>query len=288
MSASWEHGSSVRQILGDRIALDCGGEGEAALIFLHGGGAGRGDWRRQLEHFAARFQVLACDLPGHGESSTPGSEENASIEHLAAVTVDLMKQLARPRNILIGHSMGCWVALEAYRQRPSAVTGLVLIECTRFPEGAAREQLLQQIREAGGKNVLLAQYRNMFLPGTASEQVTACLERVEALSGPFIEKLILSTIEWDRAHMAETLHSFQPPLLLLQSTYVDAQGTRRSLCEPRESPWLQFGASHARHVDVEIIEHAGHFPHLDEPEIVNAAIECFARRILPPQASSGP
>lgn len=288
MSASWEGGSGVRQILDDRIGLDCCGEGEAALVFLHGGGAGRSDWRRQLEHFAAKFQVLACDLPGHGESSTPGSEEHASIEYFGAITVELMKRLARPRNILIGHSMGCWVALEAYRQHSSAVAGLVLIECTRFPEGAPRAQLLRRIHEAGGKNVLLAQYPNMFLPGTAAEQVAACLERVEAMSAPLIEQIIVSTIEWDQAHMAETLRSLQAPLLLLQSTCLDEQGSRHYLSQARESSWVQFAASHARHADVEIIERAGHFPHLDRPEMVNAAIERFAGRILPRQACSGP
>lgn len=288
MSSSPELSAGARQILGDRIALDCGGEGDTALVFLHGGGAGRGDWRRQLEHFAAGFQVLACDLPGHGESSTPGAEGHASIEYLAAITVELVKQLARPRNILIGHSMGCWVALEAYRQYSSAVAGLVLIECTRFPAGAARGRLLQRIRAAGGKNVLLAQYRNMFLPDMAPERVAACIERVEAVSGPFIERLIVSTIEWDRAHMAETLRSLQAPLLLLQSTHVDGKGTRHPLSQPSESPWVQFAAGQARFADVRIIEDAGHFPHLDRPEIVSAAIERFARRILRPQAGSGP
>lgn len=288
MSAPRKHDSHIRQILGDRISLDCGGEGEAALVFLHGGGAGRSDWRRQLEHFAPRFQVLACDLPGHGESTTPEPEEHASIEHLAASMVELTRRLGRPRNVLIGHSMGCWVALEAYRQHPAAVAGLVLIECTRFPEGAARERLLQGIREAGGKNVLLAQYRNMFLPETAPERVAACIERVAALSGPFIERLIMSTIEWDRAHMAKTLRSLQVPVLILQSTHVDDAGIRRPLLLAHESLWIQLVTSHARNVDVEIIGHAGHFPHLDQPEIVNAAIERFTRRIFPPQAYSGP
>ena len=287
MSSIGERISDVRQVLGDRIALDCGGEGETALVFLHGGGAGRGDWRRQLEHFAPGYHVLACDLPGHGESSTPVSREHASIEHLAAITVELTKQLARPRYVLVGHSMGCWVALEAYRQHPACIAGLVLIECTRFPEGAARGQLLRRIREAGGRNVLLAQYRNMFLPDAAAEHVAACLERVAALSAPFIEELIVSTIEWDRAHMAETLRRLEIPLLLLQSTCVDGEGARHSLSQPRECPWIQFAASQARYVDVEIIEHAGHFPHLDRPEAVNTAIEAFARRITAPHASSG-
>lgn len=288
MSRSGEGRSGVRQIIDDQIALDCRGAGEAALVFLHGGGAGRSDWRRQLEHFAAKFQVLACDLPGHGGSSTPGSEDHASIEYFGAITVELMKRLARPQNILIGHSMGCWVALEAYRQHSSVVAGLVLIECTRFPEGVSREQLLRRIHEAGGKNMLLAQYPNMFLPGTTPELVAACLERVEALSATFIEKVIVSTIEWDRAHMAETLRSLRIPILLLQSTCVDQEGTRRPLSQPRESAWLEFAASHAPCVDVQIVQRAGHFPHLDRPEIVNTAIERFARRIFPQQAGSGP
>lgn len=157
---------------------------------------------------------------------------------------------------------------------------MVLIECTRFPEGTGRENLLQRIRQTGGKNLLLSQYAHMFLPGANPDRVAACLKRVQSVSAPFIEQLMVSTIAWDQEHMVETLRSLQVPLLLLQSTGTDRQGRRCPLSKVSDSPWVRFAASHVPDLQAELIEHAGHFPHLDQPQATSASIERFMTQVF--------
>jgi pimeloyl-ACP methyl ester carboxylesterase len=177
--------------------------------------------------------------------------------------------------------MGCWVALEVYRQDPTKVSGIVLIECTRFPaEPEARDALLANVRRVGGKELLARLYPDMFLPQTELARVAFCLQRVAGLSPPFIEKLIVSSIQWDAEHMAETLHSLEVPLLILQSTGVDDSGRRRPLASLRDSDWVQFAQRCAPYPQVQLIANAGHFPHVDQPQPVNGAIDGFLSALL--------
>jgi len=269
------------EILGCRVAVEVAGKGSSALIFLHGGGAGRTDWAAQLEHFQTPFRVVACDLPGHGASSTPASPADATQGYLAATTVELTRRHGGAANVLVGHSMGCWVALEAYRQDPSKVAAIILIECVRFPEEpAARDALVANVRRRGGKTLLEQQYQDMFLPQTDPARVAYCLERVAHLFAPFIENIILSSIAWDGEHMLETLGSLEVPLLILQSTVVDESGRRRPLRSLQDSDWVRFVERCAPTAEARLIENAGHFPQVDQPQAVNAAIEAFVAHAL--------
>jgi pimeloyl-ACP methyl ester carboxylesterase len=273
--------SLFEEILGCRLAVEVAGEGRPALVFLHGGGAGRSDWAAQLEHFQTAFRVVACDLPGHGASSTPVWPADAKQSYLAAATVELARRHGGAANVLVGHSMGCWVALEAYRQDPARVAAIVLIECARFPEEpAARDALVANVRRRGGKTLLELQYPDMFLPQTDPGRVAYCLERVARLSAPFIENVILSSIAWDGEHMSETLRSLEVPLLILQSMEVGESGRRRPLRSLQDSDWVRFVERCAPTAEARLIENAGHFPQVDQPQAVNAAIEAFVARVL--------
>jgi len=271
--------SMFEDILGCRLAVDVAGEGCPVLIFLHGGGASRSDWAAQLQHFQSAFRVIACDFPGHGASSTPVLPADA-IHYFAAALLELISRRGGPANVLVGHSMGCWVALEAYRQDPSRVAAIVLIECARFPEDPdARDALIANVRRIGGKTLLALHYPDMFLPQTESARVAYCLERLESLSAPFIESVILSAIAWDGVHMSETLRSLEVPLLILQSTGVNASGRRGPLQSLEDSDWVRFVKRCAPTVEAHLIQNAGHFPQFDQPQAVNAAIEAFIARI---------
>lgn len=101
--------------------------GEApALLFLHGltdSGAG---WLRAVEHWSARFAIVAPDQRGHGESPrfTAAQLEWHPGEVMVEDAVHLLSQLDRP--VVVGHSLGGAVALTAAVRRPELVRALVL------------------------------------------------------------------------------------------------------------------------------------------------------------------
>lgn len=108
------------------ISYEVHGTGKPALVFIHGWSCDRGYWEGQLEAFSREFQVVAVDLGGHGESGL-GREAwtiGAFGEDVAAV----VEKLGLERIILIGHSMGGDVIVEAARRLPGRVEGLVWID----------------------------------------------------------------------------------------------------------------------------------------------------------------
>lgn len=91
------------------------------LLFLHGVGGGRAAWDRQLPYFAARgYRALAWDQPGYG-----GTEpvEPYDMEQLATA---LKRSIGSEPAILVGHSMGGFIAQEVYARFPECVRALVL------------------------------------------------------------------------------------------------------------------------------------------------------------------
>ena len=90
--------------------------GRPPIVFVHGFGCGRADWDAQVAYFSPRHQTVAVDLRGHGDS--PGSADLCSIERYGADVAEVMRALDLPRAVLVGHSMGCRVVIEAALQAP--------------------------------------------------------------------------------------------------------------------------------------------------------------------------
>ena len=95
------------------------------VVLLHGAAMDHSVFRFQTRWLAHRgFTALAPDLPGHGRSA---GEPSASIEEYAGWTLSLLDALGVDRAILIGHSMGSFVALAVAGKAPVRVDKLVLI-----------------------------------------------------------------------------------------------------------------------------------------------------------------
>lgn len=105
--------TTVRSADGVPIRFETMGMGEPALVFIHGWNCDRGYWRAQMEHFAQRHRVVAIDLAGHGASGDNRSDWSMAAfgEDVAAV----VRSLELDQVVLVGHSMGGPVSIEATR-----------------------------------------------------------------------------------------------------------------------------------------------------------------------------
>lgn len=93
----------------------------STLLFLHGVGGGHAAWDRQIPYFNARgHRALAWDQPGYGDAPLVEPYD------FAQVAAALKRQIGDEPVVLVGHSMGGFVAQEAYARFPALIRGLVL------------------------------------------------------------------------------------------------------------------------------------------------------------------
>src|SRR5271165_2311662 len=114
------------------------GQGDTALIFLHGWCGDREYWKHQVEVFAADYRVVALDQAGHGES---GKDRQAwTADGLAGDVEAVRKALGLKRVILVGHSMGGLVALLAAKRMPGTVVAVIGIDTLQNAESKPPEE----------------------------------------------------------------------------------------------------------------------------------------------------
>jgi len=246
-------------------------------VFVHGFLCSHEDWRKQIRFFSRSHEVVACDLRGHG--STPGRPQECSIEHYGGDVAALVANFEFPKAILVGHSMGCRVVLEAARLIPDRIAGIVLLDGSRFGTGdpaAAEAAAAAQIAQAGYATWAEELFRQMFFESTpASERLVARAVRQSAEIGA---ALWPRSARWDAGTLETALAALRAPVLAIQTTTRDAQtGKRGPLRAGQSTPWLELLKTKLKDVRTEILPGLGHFPQLEAPERVNRLIAEFCR-----------
>ncbi|MHA6686028.1 alpha/beta fold hydrolase [Mesorhizobium sp. A556] len=111
------HEEAVLSIDGRQIAYTVHGRRSAALVFIHGWCGNQSFWRYQTEALEAGRMLVTIDLAGSGMSSASSgpTRESTSIDGLGSDVVKVADHLGLEDIVLVGHSMGGPVALEAAR-----------------------------------------------------------------------------------------------------------------------------------------------------------------------------
>jgi pimeloyl-ACP methyl ester carboxylesterase len=105
-------------------------EGRPSLLFIHGAAAGSAIWSMVLARVARQAHAVAIDLPGHGPSEV--GDGPLTMERYRDAVGGLAGTLCLGPSVLVGHSIGALVALEAALAWPDKVRALVL--CAAAPK----------------------------------------------------------------------------------------------------------------------------------------------------------
>ena len=112
---------------GETCSYRLSGAGEVTIVLVHGGLCDRTYWTFQTEMLSESYRVLAMDLVGHGDSSK--TRTDWSIAGLGSDVAAVILDAGVSRAILVGHSIGALVVLEAARQLPKDnVLGVVVVD----------------------------------------------------------------------------------------------------------------------------------------------------------------
>jgi pimeloyl-ACP methyl ester carboxylesterase len=250
------------------------GSGAPPLVFVHGFACDHTDWSAQVETLAARHAVLACDLRGHGQ--TPGDPSECSIATYGADVAALVEERQLANAVLVGHSLGCRVVLEAFRVGPARIAGIVLVEGSRMGTGdpaQAEEAMRTAIEFVGFPAFAEALFNQMFL--RPSTDATRIVGRAKRLPGAIGAALFPSMVRWDAASMEQVLGSVRVPLMVVQSTTINTDRKRVPLRAGETTPWLDLVRRLVPHSRIEVILGVGHFPQIEASARVNALLAEF-------------
>ncbi len=164
-----EDGVAVSQD-GTTIAFSVYGEGEPALIFVHGWCCNRSVWKNQVPYFEKEYKVVTLDLAGHGAS---GPERDVySMEAFGEDVAAVVRQIQASQVVLIGHSMSGIVIIEAAEIIPDKVLALIGIDTMQdFEETYTPEQIEEHLKPFRDdfKTTVDSFVRGMFVEGTDPE-----------------------------------------------------------------------------------------------------------------------
>lgn len=96
----------------------------STLVMIHGAGGSSEIWKGPIYSLDEEMNVLALDLPGHGETDGRGYP---TISEYAQWLGEILKTLFERPVFLMGHSMGGAIAQEAAIQYPDILKGIILV-----------------------------------------------------------------------------------------------------------------------------------------------------------------
>ena len=245
-----------------KLAAFLAGDGPP-LLFLHGG-----DYVAQnrpfLDLLARHFRVIAPRHPGFG--NTPRPAWFRSVHDIAYLYLDLLQRLGLSDIVLAGSSFGGWVALELAVRSEARLARLVLIDALGVKFGGREERDIADIYALPEDEVLRRSFADpqRAAPDYAQLDDNALLaiardREATALYGwkPYMHNPAL--VHW--------LHRIACPALVLW-------GDRDGIVAPSYGERLAAALPNAR---FEQVPGAAHYPQIEHPEAVAAAIERFAR-----------
>jgi len=243
---------------GVEISFDVHGAGEPAVVLVHGWSCDRSYWQGQVESLARHHQTITIDPAGHGDSGS--GRRDWTIEAFGLDVAAVVSHLDLRQVVLVGHSMGGDVILEAARQLPDRIRGIVWVDTY---SQLARFSTLQQVRTR------MAAFETDFAQATR--------HFVRCMFAPNADAALVERVATDMA-------SAPPEVALpaMESTWTfgsKVPGILRGLGIPiaainAEEPASDLKSMHEYGIDVTCMPGVGHFLMMEQPERFN---ECLLK-----------
>lgn len=258
------------KVNGIQVAYADKGKG-SCLLLVHGFPLSRGVWSKQVEVFKSSYRVIAPDLRGFGESAA--TDGPVTMNRFAEDLHALVEHLGAGPALLVGHSMGGYVALAFARAFPECVRGLVLVGTKAGRDTAeaavARRALAERVRVEGPSVVVDAMAPKMLSEGNSDRTMAAAVRGFMTPANPEgLRGALLGMAE--RPDARSWLETMQMPVLVIA-------GLEDAIIPPRES---QAMAKAIHGAQLRLIPEAGHLVAFEQPEAFNAALWDWPERML--------
>jgi pyruvate dehydrogenase E2 component (dihydrolipoamide acetyltransferase) len=249
-------------VRGLRIRYLRSGEGEPALVLLHGFGGDLNNWLFNTEVLAEKRTVYALDLPGHGGSTKLAGGFKDLVDALAG----FLDALGVGRAHFAAHSLGGAVALQYALDNPDRVESLVLIDSAALGT-EINADYIDGFLEAGKRRELKDVLKLLFAdPELVTRQMVDDVLRYKRLDGvqEALQALANELFPGGRQSvlLAPRLGEVRAPVLVIWGAADRVLPVAHAQGLPRD-------------VRVEVLDEQGHSPHLEAANEVNRLIGTF-------------
>lgn len=267
-----------------------GDDDRPVVLLIHGIAGSSKTWEATLPLLAAGYRIIAPDLLGHGESAKP--EGDYSLGAYASGLRDLLAILGVDKATLVGHSLGGGIAMQLAYQHPECCERLILIDSGGL---GTEVNWLLRLMALPGAELVAPLFFPRFVRGWGDALGRFAERRgLQWARGGESWRSYASLIDTDnRQAFVRTVRGVIAPggqsvsandrlYLLEQVPTMIVWGRRDGI--------IPVSHAHAAHEAIpqsrlEIIEGAGHFPHVEEPALVASLLMDFLDTTEPARLS---
>lgn len=121
------------------------------LILIHGVGLKLESWNAQIQYLKKYFDVIAIDLPGHGESEILESRD-INIDLYSEAIKSFTDEIIQKKFIIMGHSLGALIALDYIKKYKDDCYGLIALNCIYQRDNEAMNALKNRLTNSFSEN----------------------------------------------------------------------------------------------------------------------------------------
>jgi pimeloyl-ACP methyl ester carboxylesterase len=253
------------------------GSGEGSpVIFVHGLAGQWQNWLENIPRIAQERRVIAPDLPGHGVSEAP--REKISISGCGRIVHALAERLGIERAMVVGNSMGGFVASEVAIQFPDFVERLVLVSAAGISSASVSRAPVMTLGRVGRAIVSVTAARHRQLasrPVTRHFAMALVARHPSRLKGDFVWEGFMKGAGrpgFDDALRANLEYDFRDRLPEIKSPTLIVWGEEDAIISVRDADEYERLIDDSRKV---VMEDTGHIPQAERPTAFNELLLDF-------------
>ncbi|GAA3923790.1 alpha/beta fold hydrolase [Hymenobacter algoricola] len=245
---------------------------QPTLVFLHGFAESREIWSELLSGFPADYRLVNLNLLGHGTNIH--DVRDYSMEAQARYVAEKLQAAGVEKALLVGHSMGGYVALAFAERWPERVAGLALINSSAYADSedkkASREKNVAFVERHGVEKFMESFIRPLFAPANR-ESMGRQREFLEEIGKATPAETIIGGLRAMAARPDRTkvLGTAKFPVLLVAG--------KEDLAVPLEHSVAQAPLAPVAHAL--FLAEVGHLAYFEEPSAVRRALVDFAAAV---------
>jgi len=242
------------------------------VVFIHGFPFNKEIWKPQIEAFKKDYYIISYDVRGHGTSDVGNAQY--TIEYCVDDFIHLLNILKVESAVVVGHSMGGYIALRAIERNPERFRGLVLCntrsECDTNEVKINRALQAKAVKFHGTKK-----FANKFLPTAIYEKtiqnnpelVRSMCQIIEKTSPNAIAGMLIALSA--RTDSTPSLTKINVPTLIMVGQFDELTPPSVSISMKEKIP----------NAELNILPNSAHLSNLENPEEFNQHLLEFLNKI---------